>query len=420
MIWRDLSIMWTIIHTLVLFIMLYEPRYTGKKNILLTCATMIPLILVNFVLLMVLGLDAYNPLMFLTLSLPSLIIFWLLARNRDGRFLFTFCLVDTVTLGITYLTNILDILFVPGEFIFAAAVRFAVYPLIEWAVIKKLRPTYLEVQRFTKKGWGHFGFISALFYVGIILIPTPITRDSEALPLAFLMIILMPTVYGNIIVTLRNLKVSHETAQQEAILRLQMNNMATRMEELNEADKKFRMERHNFRHKLKTIASLVETGQYDELSALLEEYNESIKEGQVTRYCKSPVIDAVLGTYLRRAEKLNIRLNVATAFPDEIPAGEVELATVLANALENAICACEKLEESQRYIDLRVLSYPRFLIHISNSFDGEVTFDEDGIPVGKGEDHGFGTRSIAAFCEKQGVYYSFHAEDNKFTLQLNF
>lgn len=57
---------------------------------------------------------------------------------------------------------------------------------------------------------------------------------------------------------------------------------------------------------------------------------------------------------------------------------------------------------------------------VSNSFVDKVEFDVEGIPVNCNEDHGFGTRSIVAFCDKNDAYYRFTAKDNVFTLYLNF
>ena len=83
---KDISVLWSLIHTLVMFLFLFESRYPKKKTIVLTLVTMIPLILVNLVLFMVLGLDRYGTLMLLTLSLPSCIVFWLLAKHRELQF----------------------------------------------------------------------------------------------------------------------------------------------------------------------------------------------------------------------------------------------------------------------------------------------------------------------------------------------
>lgn len=420
---RDISVLWSLVHTLIMFGLLFEPRYGPRKNLTLILSTMVPLILINFLLFMLVGADAFAPLMLLTLSLPSLIVFWLLSKHRYGRFFFTFCLVDTVVLEITFLTQVLDHYLMGGQSIFLFVVRLLIFPLLELLIIKRLRSYYRQVQNNVNHGWGNFAMISVIFYILLTLLasyPTLITERPEDLPALCLVFVLMPALYVHAFVTLRNQSLLAKAREQDSILRLQVANMAARLEELNEADRKFRMERHNFRHKLKAIASLAEAGHYKELQQLLEEYSESIRETQVVRHSKSPVIDALLTAYLKRAEAKQIRVSYGFAFPDPIPVSETELATVLANALENAIHACEKLSVEQRFMDIKVLDHPGFMIKIVNSFDGNVTFDEQEIPVTGQEDHGFGTRSIVTFCEKHGAFYRFRAEGNRFTLYLNF
>jgi len=93
---RDISMLWSMIHTLVLFMFLFESRYPKKKTLSITLFTMIPLIIVNLILFVILGFDRYGTLMLLTLSVPSCIILWILSKHRDGRFFFTFCMVDTI------------------------------------------------------------------------------------------------------------------------------------------------------------------------------------------------------------------------------------------------------------------------------------------------------------------------------------
>ena len=420
---RAFSLLWSMVHTLVLFLMLFESRYPKKKMRAITFSTMIPLIAVNTVLTFLVDADTMGVLMLLTLSLPSLIVFWFLAKNRDGRFLFTFCLVDTVVLEIIYITSIIDFYVTPDTNILMFTVRLFIYPILDWLIYKKIRPIFLEVQDQVKRGWYVFAVIGALFYVLMTLVinrPTIITSRPEYLPAAILLFILIPVIYIHIFVTLIAQQKFHDVAEQENILKLQVHNTSSRIEELAAADEKFREERHNLRHKMKIITNLVETGQYDELRKLMVQYNDNLRETQVKRYCKNAVIDAVLSTFIKNAESKGITVNVGFAFPDPIPVNETELATVFANAIENAIHACEKLEEGQpRVIDIKVLSTPQFMVQISNSFNGAVEFDENGIPVNRENDHGFGTRSIAAFCNKYGAYYQFQATADKFTLYLN-
>lgn len=419
---KDISAMWSLIHTLIMFMILFKPRYPKKKTILLTLPTMLPLMIANFVMFVMFGFENVGVSMLLTLSLPSCIFFWFIAEYRDGRFLFTFCMVDTIVLEILYITNILNYYLTPDTYLIVFFVRLLIFPILEYWMLKKLRPMFLSVQEKEKKGWTVFAIIGVSFYIVITLLmnyPTSVTERPDQLPALIIMFILMPVIYFHIISTLRNQQFYHEISEQENIMSIQVANITARVEEYSAANEAFRKERHDFRHKLKAIASLVETKQYSELANIINEYTDDIEKTKIVRYCQYAVIDAVLSVYIRRAEECGIKVKIGFDFPDEYESSETELATALANAIENAIHACEKIPESDRFIEIKVISKPKFIIMIRNSFDGEVEFDSHGLPesaYSKEEGHGFGTRSIAAFCTKHGGDYNFKAKDKIFTL----
>ena len=419
---KNLSVIWALAHGIALFFLLFESRFSAKKTVVITALTIGPLSIINLALFFLLGFEKYSMLMLVTLSLPSCVIFYFLAKFRDGRFFFTFCVVDTIVLEVLYITNILNHYLTPDTYLVMFFLRLVAYPALGWWIIKRVRAMYLSVQRNISKGWLSFAVIGILMYITIMLLmnyPAPVTQRPDHLPALILVFILMPVVYLNIISTLRKLLTLHEQSQQDDILAMQVSSMTTRMEELSVADQMFRMERHNFRHKMKTIASLLEAGQYQECSTLLEEYNEALGKTTTKRYCQHPVLDAVLSAYIQKAENHGIQVSYGIAFPDELSVKEAELATAIANALENAINASEKLPREKRFIDLKILEKPRLIIKISNSYEGEVEFGEDGIPVNKEADHGFGTRFIAAFCEKNDGFYDFQADGEMFTLFIN-
>jgi hypothetical protein len=419
---KNISVIWALVHGIVMFFSMFESRFSKKKTVALAALTIGPLCIINLALFYLLGFEKYGMLMLATLSLPSCAIFWFLAKFRDGRFLFTFCMVDTVVLEILYITNILNHYLTPNSYLVMFILRLIIYPALTWWIIKRVRTMYLNVQRNISMGWVSFAVIGILMYLTIMLLmsyPAPVTERPDHLPALILVFILMPVVYLNIISTLRHMLSEHEKSQQDDILALQVSSMTVRMEELSVADQMFRMERHNFRHKMKTIASLLEAGQYQECKTLLEEYNEALGKTTTKRYCQHPVLDAVLSAYIQKAENHGIRVSYGIAFPDQIPVKEAELATAVANALENAINASEKLPADKRFIDLKILEKPQLIIKISNAYEGDVIFDEDGIPVNEHDDHGFGTRFIAAFCEKNEGFYDFQADGETFTLFIN-
>lgn len=419
---KDISIIWSLIHTLILFLFLFESRYPKKKTIMLTLSTMVPLIIINFFLFAIFGSDNYGKLMLVTLSLPSCIVFWFLSKYKGGRFFFTFCMVDTTILEIVYITSILNHYLTPDTYLVMFFVRLLIYPIIEWIVYKKLRPLYIEVLRRTRNGWGIFATIGILFYIAITLItsyPNNIVQRPSQIPALVLLSILMPVIYLHIISTLHRQQELFVKSEQDNIMKLQVSNIVARVEELSKANEAFRKERHDLRHKFKAIASLVKTEQYEELARVVKEYENDIEKTIVFRYSQFPVIDTILSVYIRKAEQIGIDVKIGFAFPDKFKASETELATALANAIENAVHACEKLPQKDRFLEIKVLSSPQFMVMVRNSFAGQVTFDENGIPESSEDGHGFGTRSIAVFCEKIGGHCQFKAEGNVFTLFMH-
>jgi len=419
---RDFSSVYASFFSLVILIILFESRYSPKKTIRLTFSLMIPLLLLNTVMLFLLGPQKMSTLLLLTCSLPSLIFFWVLAKYRDGRLLFTFCLADTLVLEIMHITTVLDF-FLGNSYIFTAAARLILCPLLAWIIYRWVRPLYRELQKNVTKGWYVFAAIALIFYIVLSLsmsVPTMITERLNQLPAMILLLILMPAIYIQIFLTLCHQQKLHEMTEEDNILRLQVLGMTSRIEELAAADEKFRTERHDFRHQLQVIAGLAEQGEYDRLRQVIRDYTDTVRESAVRRYCSNPVIDTVLASYLQKAEDRGIQVCTAISFPETLPVNDTELATVFSNAIENAINACESVEPDKRMIEVKVLTSPRFMLQISNSYTGTVEFNENGIPVSREDGHGFGTRSIAAFCNKNNAFYEFKTTEEKFQLRISF
>ena len=96
-----------------------------------------------------------------------------------------------------------------------------------------------------------------------------------------------------------------------------------------------------------------------------------------------------------------------------------EALMVLANALENAIQACEKLpEEREKKIAVRILHIPHLVLEVVNTYEDEKQFDNEGLPVAKESGHGIGTRSIATFVEKYGAVLDYQADGSMFQLRF--
>ncbi len=417
---RDISIIWSMFHVLVLFIFLYQSRYSKKQTIIANVVVAFVWIGLHTAILLWKGPIALTRWIFFTGTLPSLAFFWFMSKQRDGRFLFTFCLCDTLSAEILLLTNLIDAYVFGGKFISMLILRLLLFPLLELFAYRVIRPILTEVQKSVRTGWYGFAAVTVAFYLALLIIGSEpsLIGSVKMLPINLLLCLLMPLMYWNIFQALRRQQKIYELAEQDNILKLQVSNMQQRLAQFSAADEKFRIERHDMRHRLHTVAEMVQKGEVEELKSYLNSVEEKLEGASVKRYCANPVLDAVFLFYFRAAEQLGIKVNYSLAIPEALGVDMAELSTVFANAIENAINACKRLPQEKRLIEVRAVSHPQLIIQIINPYEGEVEMDQKGIPVTEEIGHGFGTRSIVAFCEKHGAFYEFIAEEGSFSLRI--
>ena len=108
-------------------------------------------------------------------------------------------------------------------------------------------------------------------------------------------------------------------------------------------------------------------------------------------YCSDPILNATLTAYIGQAENAGITIEHHLAIPETLPVDSSELSICFANALENAIKACENLPKNERKIIIRCIHKPAFMFEIENPYKGIITFGKNGLPVSTRIGHGFGT-----------------------------
>ncbi len=152
--------------------------------------------------------------------------------------------------------------------------------------------------------------------------------------------------------------------------------MEARIRQTTETEERIRIERHDLRHRLHAVTTMLEKGEYEDAKEYISTSTEQLETTVSERWCTNPTLDAVFSYYFKQAASKGIRIESALAVPNELPVDEIELSIVLANALENAINACEKLPEEERTLSCRCVNRPQLMFQISNPFNGEVKMDE--------------------------------------------
>lgn len=299
--------------------------------------------------------------------------------------------------------------------------RLIAFPLAEWAALKWLRGPYLAVQRGVKKGWFAFAATAAMFYlllIGQFSYPTMISERSQYIPLLLLTVVLIPCINGCIFVALFRQQQLYEARDREQLLRMQTESLRARVEQTARNEERIAIARHDLRHRFQVLDGLLKQGDTAEAERYLATGIGELSELAPKRWCATPILNAMFSAYFGMAETEGIRIEAELDIPAELPVDEAELSTVFANALENAVYAVRELPEERRVIRCKCIRFPRLMFRISNPYEGEVRFDDDGFPISPVDGHGLGTRSIAAYCEKHDAMCAYTAEGGWFTVQI--
>lgn len=403
-----------------MFLILFEPRCSKRKYLFSLIPFMVLWFGGNLYVLLVYGLETQGKYTLLTATLPSLLYFWIMAQNRGGRFFFTFCMVDTVMIWVMMVTGLIDYA-VGGEGFVNFILRLATFPVMLFATWRFARKPYLALLNTVSRGWWLFAAMTGLFYITLTVmggIPTNLRQRPEDMPAAIMMLILLPLTYTTIFIVLHQQDELFHTRESQRVLEAQAVMMSRRVEDIRRAEETMRIERHDMRHQLQTVASLAQRGDCAALLDYIGTSQEKLTAAAPKSYCTNPVLDAVLVNVAAQAEQMGITMEIAITLPEELPADVLELSIVFANALENAIQAVKELPENQRRIICKSVTHPRFMMEVTNPYAGKITFDRRGFPITDKPGHGIGTRSIVAFAEKHSALCLFRAENGWFKVQI--
>lgn len=186
--------------------------------------------------------------------------------------------------------------------------------------------------------------------------------------------------------------------------------------------------RHDMRNYIADMDALMKQNEVTgcnqkSLKQYLDSLQNSVDQLDMKYHTDNPVTDVILQRYVKLAEKDVIAFQADFIYPSNMNLDAFDLSIIMNNALENAIEACKKMTEGNKYIELR--AYRRenmFFLIIRNSFNGEIKRDkETGFMLTtkeKNENHGFGIKNIQVCAEKYYGKTETKIEKNVFELAV--
>lgn len=176
--------------------------------------------------------------------------------------------------------------------------------------------------------------------------------------------------------------------------------------------------RHDYHNHLQSMKAYVKMGQYDRLEEYLglleqdlDQVNQLIESGNVN-------LDAILNSKISLAQKNGIDVDYKATCPPELTVSDIDLCALIGNLIDNAVEACEKVEEHP-FIRLYIgVLKKQLYISVTNSTSERIRkLDHEYITTKRGN-HGHGLKRINLVVEKYQGYINRQNEPGVFVTEI--
>lgn len=131
--------------------------------------------------------------------------------------------------------------------------------------------------------------------------------------------------------------------------------------------------RHDIQNHMTVVKKLLQRGNARAALDYIGDMKEMADELSFPCSTNNPAVDILMGNKLRVAADMGIQVDCSLLLPCPCPVRDIDFCIILANALDNAIHACEKMDDTaEKYIRVTGDMQGDFLLlEIENSFQGE-------------------------------------------------
>lgn len=421
---KDISYMLSHVFFMAYIYLFVIHRYSKKKTIAV-CA--ISCIIMNLLDLLKLNLFPENHLCYFLTTIVQISIAQFtalfIAKGRNSKTLFiglsasNYVVIGSISASILYLYT--------NHIYFALIGNIFIHIVILLALYDKIGTIFQKFgERNFEDTWWELCLIPVFFFCSFSCVAffphTLYEYPSNVLVSIFLMV----TMFVSYVVVLRymNSEMKHiEEYWKNVMFESYIQGLESQNHLVKQTEQNLKVLRHDMRHYLMMINSLLDQGKYEEIRNITVHINEVIKENKIRQYCENLVINTILAKMAELARSFEITLNMDLLIQKEIPVNEYEFAMVLANLLENAVYSIKDLEPAKKYINAKIhCTKEHLLIDMNNEYEEEIEFDSlTGLPKSqKGKNHGLGMQSVMTFSEKLGGNIECYCENNKFRIIL--
>lgn len=254
--------------------------------------------------------------------------------------------------------------------------------------------------------------------VSIIVVQTlyGFAAETSQYPIALICIVIILIMNLLVYYLYNRLAVIFADKSRQALLEQQVKYYLKQSEETALAWDEKKLLMHDQKHQLLAIDTYLIQKDY----ATLEQYVEKLLFQHTVGVSSTanPTLSAVVSYKTMQANKAGITIDADINVPCDLKLNAADFSVLLGNALDNAVRAAEDTESKKVRLTIQYQDKNMLLI-ISNPFNCELSYNETGELLStKGEQRGFGMKSIQKIVDKYGGILTVSSEENMFTLKI--
>lgn len=191
-----------------------------------------------------------------------------------------------------------------------------------------------------------------------------------------------------------------------------------------ENDKEMRRFRHDIRSQLGCLNLLLEEGETEQAVTYLKSIEDNFNKKILYKYrVGNEVLDAVINYIYSQVEPKDIVLDVRGKICNIGKTDIYDLCTIFSNAINNAVEACEKIQDVEKEITVSILEQEKTVFY---RFENPATMEmyevikQSGTTKEDSKNHGFGIENIRRAVEKNGGVMEYLYQDGKLILEIYF
>lgn len=393
---------------------------TRKKQLTVLIYFIIYLTL-NVIIQILLGFELYGDFYFLFTQIPLYILLFIMTRYRGIRLIFLYLSITIFSSTAMFLSSF--IIFFTNMPVVGVLPSYA---LLIWISQRFLRKPFYHILEYADSRlieW--LSILPILYYIynyyttkyQYFTIITVINRDFWERGLTLSIVLFS---YCLIIIFF---KITQEKAATDAVQEMisqQLHDATQQLEQLRLAEKQAALYRHDMRHHFNYLNTCISQNRLEEATNYIQQIFDVFDESKIIPYSSNESLNLVFSSFQKEAMENQIIFTVDAPAKDFTKFALIDLCKLLYNGLENAIKACQLVENPEnRYIHIELYEKnSKLCCEIKNSYAAEPHFNENGIPLSNRNNHGIGVKSMVYVVNKYHGVYKFTAKDKEFCFQM--